>query len=432
MANRKKTHPGNGNGGTVVGQAAGGRLESYIREKINQLLVVMGTKPLDMEKLDERSLLDLDPIGTIACSFEQVLDHLRDTNKKLSVAKDQLQAVFDTAGVCISIIDPELRVINCNEKQRELLASENKGDLRGRYCYEVYCGNDSPALACPAIETIETGRSVFIREIKKKGRFFQIVTSPLKDADGGLTAIIEVSVDVTEKKKAEEGRRRAEKLAAVGLLGAGLAHEINNPLGNILGYSKMLLMEGDLTERQKERLEIIAEQARKGSEIIRGLLEFSRQSTPALAPVNVNEIIAKAIKTSSLLLQTRGIRLDLKPGDVPATKADPVQLGQVIDNLIQNAIHAMEGARDPLLIIETGLKDKEIEISVTDNGTGIPDAVVLNIFDPFFTTKSVGKGVGLGLSICAGIINAHGGSIGVESEPGRGTRIFFSVPVRER
>ena len=432
MANRRKTPRGNGNGGPVAGQAAGRRLEAYIREKINQLLVVMGTKPLDMEKLDERSLLDLDPIGTIACSFEQVLDHLRDTNKKLSVAKDQLQAVFDTAGVCISIIDPELRVINCNEKQRELLASENKGDLRGRYCYEVYCGNDSPALACPAIETIETGRSVFIREIKKKGRFFQIVTSPLKDADGGLTAIIEVSVDVTEKKKAEEGRRRAEKLAAVGLLGAGLAHEINNPLGNILGYSKMLLMEGDLTERQKERLEIIAEQARKGSEIIRGLLEFSRQSTPALAPVNVNEIIAKAIKTSSLLLQTRGIRLDLKPGDVPATKADPVQLGQVIDNLIQNAIHAMEGARDPLLIIETGLKDKEIEISVTDNGTGIPDAVVLNIFDPFFTTKSVGKGVGLGLSICAGIINAHGGSIGVESEPGRGTRIFFSVPVRER
>lgn len=431
MANRRKTERGNENGGTVAGQVAGGRLEYYIREKINQLLVVMGTKPLDTEMLDERSLLDLDPIGTIACSFEQVLDHLRDTNKKLRVAKDQLQAVFDTAGVCISIIDPELRVINCNEKQRELLAFENKGDLRGRHCYEVYCGNDSPALACPAIETIETGRSVFIREIKKKGRYFQIVTSPLKDADGGLTAIIEVSVDVTEKKKAEEGRRRAEKLAAVGLLGAGLAHEINNPLGNILGYSKMLLMEGDLTERQKERLEIIAEQARKGSEIIRGLLEFSRQSSPAFEPVSVNEMIAKAINTSSILLQTRGIRLDLKRGDIPVTKADPVQIGQVIDNLIQNAIHAMEGTRDPLLIIETGLKGKEIEISVTDNGTGIPDSVVQKIFDPFFTTKPVGKGVGLGLSICAGIIHAHDGSIGVESEPGRGTRIVFSVPVRE-
>jgi len=432
MANRRKAHRRNGNGGAVVDHAAGGKLESYIREKINQLLVVMGTKPLDTEQLDERSLLDLDPIGTIACSFEQVLDHLRDTNKKLRVAKDQLQAVFDTAGVCISIIDPELRVINCNEKQRELLASENKGDLRGRYCYEVYCGNDSPALACPAIETIETGRPVFIREIKKKGRYFQIVTSPLKDADGALAAIIEVSVDVTEKKKTEEARRRAEKLAAVGLLGAGLAHEINNPLGNILGYSKMLLMEGALTEKQKERLEIIAEQARKGSEIIRGLLEFSRQSTPACTPVSVNELIEKAVNTSSTLLQTKGIRLDLKPGAIPVTKADPVQIGQVIDNLIQNAIHAMEGTKAPLLRIETGLKGKEIEISVTDNGIGIPDSEVLNIFDPFFTTKSVGKGVGLGLSICAGIIHAHDGSIGVESEPGKGTRMFFSVPVRER
>ncbi len=428
MANRRKTERKNGNGGTVAARAADGRLESYIREKINQLLVVMGTKPLDTEMLDERSLLDLDPIGTIACSFEQVLDHLRDTNKKLRVAKDQLQAVFDTAGVCISIIDPELRVINCNEKQRELLASESKGDLRGRYCYEVYCGNDSPALACPAIETIETGRPVFIREIKKKGRFFQIVTSPLKDADGGLSAIIEVSVDVTEKKKAEEGRRRAEKLAAVGLLGAGLAHEINNPLGNILGYSKMLLMEGGLTEKQKERLEIIAEQARKGSEIIRGLLDFSRQTSPAFEPVNLTGVIAKAVNANSMFLQAKGVRVDVKSGDLPETKADPVKIGQVIDNLIQNAIHAMEDTRDPLLIIEAALKGKEIEISVTDNGTGIPDSVVQKIFDPFFTTKPVGKSVGLGLSICAGIINAHGGTIGVESEPGKGTKILINLP----
>ena len=424
MANRRKTNRENGYGGTEA-QAAGGRLESYIREKINQLLVVMGTKPLDMEMLDEQSFLDLDPIGTIACSFEQVLDHLRDTNKKLRVAKDHLQAVFDTAGVCISIIDPELKVINCNEKQRELLASENKGDLRGRYCYEVYCGNDSPALACPAIETIETGRPVFIREIKKKGRYFQIVTSPLKDADGRLTAIIEVSVDVTEKKKAEEGRRQAEKLAAVGLLGAGLAHEINNPLGNILGYSKMLLMEGDLTERQKERLEIIAEQARKGSEIIRGLLEFSRHSSPAFEPVSLNEILAKAINTSSILLQTRGIRLDLKPGDIPVTKADPVQISQVIDNLIQNAIHALEGTRDSLLIIESGLKGKEIEISVTDNGTGIPDSVVRKIFDPFFTKKE--KGTGLGLAITQGIIEKHGGRITVRSQKGLGTTFKINL-----
>jgi len=431
MANRKKANRENGDDG-AAGHVAGGRFDSYIREKINQLLVVMGTRPLDMEMLDERSLLELDPIGTIACSFEQVLDHLRDTNKKLRVAKDQLQAVFDTAGVCISIIDPELRVINCNEKQRELLASGNKGDLRGRYCYEVYCGNDSPALACPAIETIETGRPVFIREIKKKGRFFQIVTSPLKDADGRLTAIIEVSVDVTEKKKAEEGRRQAEKLAAVGLLGAGLAHEINNPLGNILGYSKMLLTEGGLTEKQKERLEIIAEQARKGSEIIRGLLEFSRQSRPAFEPVNLTELIAKAVNANSLLLQAGGVSVEVRSAELPATKADPVRIGQVIDNLIRNAVHAMEGTRNPLLIIETGLNGKAIEISVTDNGSGIPDSVVQKIFDPFFTTKPVGKGVGLGLSICAGIINAHDGTIGVESEPGRRTRIFFSVPVRER
>jgi len=138
------------------------------------------------------------------------------------------------------------------------------------------------------------------------------------------------------------------------------------------------------------------------------------------------------VNANSLLLRAGGVRVEVKPAALPATKADPVRIGQVIDNLIRNAIYAMEGVSNPLLTIETGLNGNAIEISVTDNGSGIPDSVVQKIFDPFFTTKPVGKGVGLGLSICAGIINAHDGSIGVESEPGRGTRIFFSVPVRER
>jgi PAS domain S-box-containing protein len=239
------------------------RLNRYIREKVNQLLSMMGTRSLDPAELDDDSLLEIDPIGIIADSFGQILEHLEETNRRLISTKEQLQAVFETAGVCISIVDTDLRIINCNEMQRQLLVSDlNEKEFVGRYCYEVYCGNDSPALYCPAIETIETGKPVFIRDIKKKGRYFQIVTSPLKDREGVLQGVVEVSIDVTEKKRAEERIRQSEKLSAIGLLGAGVAHEINTPLGNILGYTKMLLREPGLTDEQEEKLKVIIEQAK--------------------------------------------------------------------------------------------------------------------------------------------------------------------------
>lgn len=408
------------------------RLKKYIREKINQLLVIMGTKSLDTEMLDDNTLIEFDPIGIVACSFEQVLAHLRDTNRKLKTARDQLQAVFDTAGVCISIVDPDLRIINCNEKQKELLVSkEIKGDLTGRYCYEVYCGNDSPALACPAIETIETGRPVFIREIRKKKKYFQIVTSPLRDSDGRISAIIEVSIDVTEKRKAEEARRQTEKLTSLGLLGAGLAHEINNPLGNILGYATVLMGEENLIPEQREKLEIIIEQAKKGSEIIRGLLEFSRQSRPSFQSISINAVIEEAVRTLSRRTEEKRMKFETLLRVVPTVMADPTQIGQVIENLVMNSMDALENQASPSIRIETDVSGQTVEVRVVDNGPGIPEAVQQNVFDPFFTTKPVGKGVGLGLSICAGILEAHDGSISIDSEQGKGTIISFRIPATE-
>ena len=404
------------------------RLNTYIKDKINQLLVVMGTRPLDTEKLDRDTLLDLDPIGIIALSFEQVLDHLKETNRKLCIAKDQLQAVFDTAGVCISIVDPELRIVNCNEKQKELLVSGNKEGLKGSYCYEVYCGKDSPTLDCPAIETLETGRSVFIRDIKKRDKHLQIVTSPLNDADGNVTGVVEVSIDVTEKKKAEEGLRQAEKLAAIGLLAAGIAHEINNPLANILGYAKTLMKDQNMNDKHTENLEVIVEQANKASDIIRGILDFSRQSRPSFKEVEMNGIILKVIKTLSGQINKQKIKIVTNLGEIPAVKADPEQIEQVIDNLLLNAFYVFEGRRNGTIIVETERSGNFVEVRVIDNGDGIQEEILSSIFDPFFTTKPVGMGAGLGLSICSGIIRDHGGTIHVESEPGKGTKFSFNIP----
>lgn len=411
-------------------QESNERLKGYIRDKVNQLLLMMGTRPLDPSELDDNALLEIDPIGIIAESFGQILEHLEETNRKLISTKEQLQAVFETAGVCISIVDTDLRIINCNEKQKELLVSDlNEKEFVGRYCYEVYCGNDSPALYCPAIETIETGKSVFIREIIKKGRYFQIVTTPLKDREGNLKAVVEVSIDVTEKKKAEEGIRQAEKLSAIGLLGAGVAHEINTPLGNILGYAKMLLTDSGLSDGQKENLEVIVEQAKKGSEIIRGLLNFSRQSTPSFRTVSMNKIVLKVLHELSAKFESMGIRTVKNLGEVPLVKADPLQIEQVLNNLLINAIYALEQAEAGKITVETERLGAFVETRIIDNGAGISKKLLPTIFDPFFTTKPVGKGVGLGLSICSGIIRDHGGVIRAESVQREGTMFSFTVPV---
>ncbi len=406
-------------------------LKKYIRDKVNHLLSVMGTKPLNREELDDNTLIELDPIGIIALSFEQILEHQKETNKRLSVAKDQLQAVFDAVGVCISIIDEDMRIVNCNEKQKELLVSANT-EVIGRHCYEIYCGKDSPSLDCPAVETLATGRPVFIREVKKKNKHFQIVTSPMKDADGQVTGAIEVSMDVTEKKKSEELMRQAEKLTAIGLLAGGIAHELNNPLGNILGYATLVLKdrESPLDPAHREKLEIIVEQAKKGSEIIRGLLDFSRQSVPAFKDIPINDIVRKTTRTLQSRLACHGIRIDSTVADGLAVRADPRQIELVFLNIMLNSIQALEGTdgKGKVISIRAACKGDFVQVSIADNGPGIPEEILPNIFDPFFTTKPVGKGAGLGLSICSGVIREHKGSIRAVSEPGKGTEFIFRLP----
>jgi len=404
-------------------------LYKYIRDKVNQLLEIMGTKPLREEELDEKSIIEFDPIGIIAESFKEILEHLREKNLQLQQARDYLQAVFDAVGVGISIVDKDLRIIKCNERQKELLVRDIK-DIEGRHCYEVYCGIDSPPLICPAIETIERNREVFLKEVTKKGRIFQINTSPLRDRNGNITGVIEVSVDITDKKKTEEALYQAEKLAAVGRLAAGIAHELNNPLGNIIGYAKLLLQSGNLGDWEREKLSVIIEQAQKGSDIIRGLLEFSHQRPLELREVNINNSIERVLSSMESLFKIGNIRVKKEFNLIPPVMADEKQIEQVFYNIILNAVQALEGRSKGCIEINTMNLNSSVQVSIKDNGPGIPKEHLSLIFDPFFTTKPPGKGTGLGLSICSEIIKKHGGSIWVESRPGEGAVFNILLPLR--
>ncbi|MCL4457937.1 MAG: ATP-binding protein [Nitrospirae bacterium] len=397
----------------------------YIRDKVNQLLQIMGTKPLREEELNDESLIAVDPIGIIAESFEQVLEHLQESNRQLQIARDYLQAVFDTAGVGISIIDRDLRIIKCNEKQKELLAN-GIARIEGEHCYEVYCGIDSPSLMCPAIETLETGRAGMLKEVIKKGRVFQIATSPLKDKKGDIIGVVEVNMDITEKKRAEDAMCQSEKLAAVGQLAAGIAHELNNPLGNILGYAKLLLMDKNTAESQRERVKVIVEQAKMGSGIIKGLLEFSHQKMPVFERISINTCIERALQSLNGEIEGNNIEVLKRLGKVPHVMADPKQMEQVVYNILLNAVQSMEGTGGTAEVRSEAVNGA-VEVTIKDDGPGIHREHLCRIFEPFFTTKPVGKGTGLGLSICSEILKKHGSNIRVESEKGKGAKFYFRL-----
>jgi two-component system NtrC family sensor kinase len=253
----------------------------------------------------------------------------------------------------------------------------------------------------------------------------------LPDAEGRNIGRVVTFRDITEKKKQQELYHRTEKLAAIGQLSAGVAHELNTPLGSILGYARLLLKDKSLSAPQKERLEIIAEQAKKSSTIIQALLRFARHSNPAQKIVedcDLNSIIDRVLPVLATELLKRKIEIltDLKP--LPAVVADHRGLEQVVLNLLMNGLQAIEC--QGRIRIRTRRKGDQVVLEVEDNGPGIAEDIRSRIFDPFYTTKPLGEGTGLGLSICAGIISDCGGSIDVTSTVGQGTTFTVTLPVK--
>ncbi|MEW5867709.1 MAG: response regulator [Chloroflexota bacterium] len=246
-------------------------------------------------------------------------------------------------------------------------------------------------------------------------------------------------------QKAQLQLVQSEKLAAVGELVAGVAHELNNPLTAVVLYAQILQVQLSNPDLSKDLDKIVTE-AQRASRIVRGLLEFARQRPVERKPVQVNNVLHNALELLTYQLHTYNIRVETSyDPDLPYTLADRHQLQQVFLNVITNAWQAMreQGGERGQLLVETQLgpalfggmaapgEEPVIHIQIKDNGPGIPPEFISNIFDPFFTTKQPGQGTGLGLSICHGIISEHGGHIWAESEPGRGTTFFIELPVNE-
>jgi PAS domain S-box-containing protein len=350
------------------------------------------------------------------------------------------------AGTMLLVIDANAKVSAINKKGCEILEYEEK-DIIGKDWLNEFTPKRMRAGA----------RSIFKRIMKGEIEHFEYVegfavlsrsgkeklvrwhNSIIKNERGKNIGILRSGEDITEIRRMEEERKVLEqraqvssRLASIGELASGVAHEINNPLTGVIGYSQFLLSRKDIPDDVQADLKIIDEGAQRVASIVKRLLAFARHTKPERTHVDINNLINNVLQLREYHLKSSNIDVTtaLDPG-LPITMADAGQLQQVFLNLIANAETEMKLAHNKgKLLVTTQQINNSIHISFKDNGPGIPKDNLQKIFDPFFTTREVGEGTGLGLSICYGIVKDHNGRIWAESERGKGATFIVALPVQ--
>jgi two-component system, NtrC family, sensor kinase len=351
----------------------------------------------------------------------------------VSRSQKEWETTFDAMQDCVSVHDPNGKAIRANlALARRLKTIPQK--VIGKYCSELYNPGGSNLTPCRHFSSMQS-EALIVEEVElpAMGGTFQISVSPWLDKNNRLAGSIHVAKDISNEKLLQQKLIQSEKLSAIGELISGVAHELNNPLTGVMGYSQLLQLRNDLDERAKDSLLKINNLALRCQRIVQNLLSFARKQKPERTLIDLNEIIENTIELRNYELQVNNIEIscDLDRGMVK-TIADAHQLQQVFLNVITNAEHAMleaHGSGRLLIRSHADRQSNRITVEIIDNGPGIPESHLTKIFDPFFTTKEVGKGTGLGLSLSYGIVKEHGGNIYVSSRLGEGSAFVIELPI---
>jgi two-component system NtrC family sensor kinase len=358
-------------------------------------------------------------------TYQSELHRERDFSGKILSNTQSFILVADTAGL---ISYANKRWYDSGFEQRELL---------GRPLIELAAPGFTRALS-EAVESTLKNQQIdnleleIVRRNGVTGKFSANV-GPMRDEQGTVTSIIAVLTDITDSAVLRDKLVHAEKMAAVGQLVSGVAHEVNNPLTAILGFADLLMENPDLPATARKDLRVILQEAQRTKQIVQNLLSFARQMPPQRDAVQLNSILRRTIQLRSYDFNSHGVEVveHLDEG-LPEIIGDAHQLQQVFLNILNNAYDAVrEEARPARIEIISANAGDCVEVSFSDNGKGIthPD----KIFDPFFTTKEVGKGTGLGLSICYGIVKEHGGEITCHNNiAGQGATFIVRLPAASR
>jgi two-component system, NtrC family, sensor kinase len=357
------------------------------------------------------------------------LTEQRKLEKKIRESKRNLEAIFDGIQNRLSIQTPDYQVFRVNRAVIEKYHMAYQ-ELIGRKCYEAYYRRSLPCEKCPVAVTIETKQPTSsIMRISEEETTLRISSYPILDEKGHLISIIEYIEDITGEQRLQDQLIQSEKLAGVGVLASGVAHEINNPLSGVIGMAEVAMEEENLPEI-KGYLKDILNCGMRISEIVKGLRTYSRiakQGEQSL--IDINEVIEESLKMVRLATKTTSIEVVKNFQSVDKIEANAGEVQQVFTNLITNAFQAMNEKGGALTLSTRSLKDS-VEIKVSDSGMGIPQKNINKIFDPFFTTKKIGEGTGLGLNIVYRIVTKYEGTIDVENKEGVGTTFTIKFPIR--
>jgi two-component system, NtrC family, sensor kinase len=355
----------------------------------------------------------------------------REMEKQLAQQEEFRRRLLESFPDLILVVDLAERYTFVSARARDLLGYEPQ-DMLGKKISDVT--DHSPELAALyraiASGKQEVGATEYgARHHDGNWRTMRAAASRLTDAEGKTSGVIISVRDITIERRLEQQVVQSERLAAMGTMIGGVAHELNNPLTSILGVSE-LLQDSETSESARKQLAMLQKEARRAADIVQNLTYFSRPPAPGKTRINLTEVVERTLNLHAYSLRKNGITVDfLKESGVPHALGDPQQLMQVFLNLIVNAEQAIREARDKgTLRIRLGHADKMVSVSFHDDGPGIPKESLPSIFDPFYTTKRPGRGTGLGLSICKSVMKEHNGGIEAANAPDGGAVFTVTLP----
>ncbi|MBI5214040.1 MAG: PAS domain-containing protein [Nitrospirae bacterium] len=381
--------------------------------RVSALLIVFNKKRIKAEEVAKRK----EELEKYAVELEE---RVNERTKELVNEKEKLNTIVSAIGGGILLIDRRGKIQWANEKIKEMAGH----DVIGMHCEDI-CSDCHVILGIDTMNDKNNIDTIIMSNLfGQKDKYFQITSAPIKGENGEIHGHIRLIQDVTEMKKMEEQIIHSEKLASIGRLAAGIAHEIGNPLTSIFSFVQ-ILREMEEDEFKKESLETIYFHINRISEILKQLSGFSKMPAGEPKECRINEIIETSINLIQYDKKAKDISIvkNLSP-DLPVVTVDGNQLSQVFVNLTLNAIDAMpEGGA---LTVRSMAIGNEIIIQFQDTGTGIPREDLPKIFDPFYTTKE--KGTGLGLAVSYNIIKKMNGTLTIESETGKGSTFTITLP----
>jgi two-component system NtrC family sensor kinase len=408
---------------------------------INSLtFVIVGSITLFFQRVQRINVQILQDKKAIEKASEELIwlnrnleDMVRQRTEELSKSEEKYRRIFEGSMDIILVLDLQGRFLDINQAGLSILGYASKDELISLATFaDLLVPPPDPQQLMEEVSVAGFRKDLECTVQNRNGerRTWLLSLTVSRKTDGQVGGFEGIAKDITHRKKMEQQLLQADRLASLGELSAGVAHEVNNPLGMILGYTQLLLRNEPENTQDFHDLKTIEKHARNCKRIVEDLLKFARSVETMKGVLQVNDLLREVISVVEHQFKLDNVTIDTELDDsIPALCADGEKLKQVFMNLLMNAKQAMAGQGQ--IHISTGHDSfrNEVAIVVADTGAGIPAEISNKIFDPFFTTKPTGQGTGLGLSVSYGIIKDHHGEIELQSTPGKGSTFTITFPV---